>query len=196
MITVLSQTPLATVQDLGRTGALRWGVGTAGAMDPDGAHRRRQSPRRQRAECSRHRDPGLPRSFEARLERDAVIAVTGANGAGTLDGAPILPWFSVTARAGQIIRIAPPPGGIMPGARGYLCISGGIDVPVVLNSRSTQLRGAIGGFEGRALKAGDRLPLGNAAPASVMAGLVPWLIDLPLEVDGLPAGARHPRRRA
>ncbi len=184
MITVLSQTPLATVQDLGRTGALRWGVGTAGAMDPmalaAGNLLVGNAPNAAAIELQ-----VFP--FEVRLERGSVIAVTGANGASTLDGEPLLPWFSVAARAGQIIRIAPPKAGIMPGARAYLCVSGGIDVPVVLNSRSTQLRGAIGGFEGRALKAGDRLPLGEAGPSSAMAGLVPWLLELPLEVDDLPA---------
>ncbi len=184
MITVLSQTPLATVQDLGRTGALRWGVGTAGAMDPMAlaAGNLLVGNARNAASIELQVFP-----FEARLERDAVIAVTGANGASTVDGEPILPWFSVAVRAGQIIRIAPPQGGISPGARSYLCIAGGIDVPVVLNSRSTQLRGAIGGYEGRALKQGDRLPLGDGNALLAPAGLVPWQIDLPLFIDGLPA---------
>ncbi len=75
----------------------------------------------------------------------------------------------------------------MPCARAYLCVSGGIAVAPVLHSRSTQLRGSIGGFEGRALKSGDRLPQGDAASGIAPAGLVPWLMDLPLEIDGLPA---------
>jgi antagonist of KipI len=47
------------------------------------------------------------------------------------------------------------------GARAWLAISGGIDVPPVLGSRSTDLRGNFGGFEGRALRDGDALPLGS-----------------------------------
>ncbi len=184
MITVLSQTPLATVQDLGRAGALRWGVGTAGAMDPMALAA---------ANLLVGNDAGAAGieiqvfPFEARLERDSVLAVTGASCAITLDGEPALPWFSIEARAGQVVRIGPPQAGPMPGARAYLCVCGGIDVAPVLNSRSTQLRGAIGGFEGRSLRSGDRLPLGEAAPSIAPAGLMPWLMDLPLAVDGLPA---------
>ena len=184
MITVLSQTPLATVQDLGRAGALRWGVGTAGAMDPMAfaAGNLLVGNERNAAAIELQVFP-----FEALLERDASIAVTGANCSVTLDGQAVLPWFAVVARAGQSIRIGLPRAGVMAGARAYLCIAGGIDVAPALGSRSTQLRGAIGGFEGRALRAGDRLPLGEGAPAVESLGLVPWMMDRPLMADGLPA---------
>ncbi|TIN47616.1 MAG: allophanate hydrolase, partial [Mesorhizobium sp.] len=49
------------------------------------------------------------------------------------------------------------------GARAYLAVSGGIDVPVVLGSRSTYILGALGGHQGRTLKAGDELPLGEGS---------------------------------
>jgi allophanate hydrolase subunit 2 len=59
------------------------------------------------------------------------------------------------------------------GARAYIAVSGGIDVPIALGSRSTYLLGALGGLEGRALRAGDRLALGTPAGAAVIGRSVP-----------------------
>jgi biotin-dependent carboxylase-like uncharacterized protein len=185
MIEVLSQTSLATVQDLGRRGALQWGVGTAGAMDSmalsignflvgndqDAAAVELQM---------------FP--FECRLGCTSVVAVTGANCPVTLNGAAQLPWVSFSIEQGQVLRIDPPQGTIWRGARAYVCVAGGIDVPIVLNSRSTQLRGAIGGFHGRMLALGDRLPLGTVtAPALADCGIVPPALALERQVDSLPA---------
>jgi biotin-dependent carboxylase-like uncharacterized protein len=76
------------------------------------------------------------------------------------------------------------------GSRAYVCVAGGIDVPVVLGSRSTQLRGAIGGLEGRALQQGDKLSFGDrsdAPRAPLGTGILPPSIALPLTIDGVPA---------
>lgn len=183
MIEILSQSALASVQDLGRFSAFRWGVGTAGAMD------------RLALVCGNillGNDDGAAAieaqvfPFEARFEAGHAFALTGADCAATLDGAPLLPWASGVAKAGQVLRLGLPQPGRWRGARAYLCLRGGIDVPVVLGSRSTQLRGAIGGLEGRMLRQGDRLGVGEAAAAAVVAGVVPPGLALPLEVDGLP----------
>jgi urea carboxylase len=97
-----------------------------------------------------------------RLERDALVAVCGADAPVTLGGEAVPLWESVEASAGTELRIGPSLG---PGFRLYVGIGGGIDVPPLFGSRSTYTMGALGGFEGRALAAGDRLPLGAARNA-------------------------------
>ena len=186
MIEILSRTALASVQDLGRFDAFKWGVGLSGAVDPlaltcgnillgneDGA-----------AAVEMQVFP-----FSVRFETDTLFALTGADCAATLDGTPLLPWSRAEAKAGAVLQLDHARDGRWRGARAYLCVAGGIDVPEVLGSRSTQLRGAIGGFEGRMLREGDRLPLGVRAAATKgrELALVPPGIALPLAVDGLPA---------
>jgi biotin-dependent carboxylase-like uncharacterized protein len=184
MIEILSQSALATVQDLGRIGALRWGVGTAGAMDPLSlaCGNLLLGNEENAAAIEAQVFP-----FEIRLAADCALASTGADCAATLDGSPVLPWSSFPAGAGQVLRLGPPQGGRWRGARAYVCVAGGIDVPVVLNSRSTQLRGALGGHEGRALKPGDTLAVGTAEgrPAPVFAGVTPPALAMPIMVDGV-----------
>jgi biotin-dependent carboxylase-like uncharacterized protein len=186
MIEILTDTALATVQDLGRVGSLGWGVGTAGAMDnlalqvgnillgnPVGA-----------AAIEVQVFP-----FAVRFERTCNIAVTGADCAADHGGSSLPPWWAARASAGSVLRLSPPRGGSWRGSRAYLCVAGGFDVPVVLGSRSTQLRGGFGGHEGRALRRGDRLPLGSPAALLRMQclGAVPPALALPLACDGLPA---------
>ena len=92
-----------------------------------------------------------------RFRADTFIAVTGAEMGATLDGVPLALWQSYAARAGQVLAL----GSATLGARGYVAIAGGIDVPHFLGSRATYTLAHVGGFEGRALKAGDRLPIGS-----------------------------------
>jgi urea carboxylase len=99
-------------------------------------------------------------NFALRLEADATVAVCGAEAPVTLDGEEIPLWESRPVPAGSKLRIGVAPG---PGFRLYVGISGGIDVPPLFGSRATYTMGALGGFEGRALATGDRLPLGEAA---------------------------------
>ena len=187
MIEILSTSALATVQDLGRSGALRWGVGSSGAMDPlalaagnlllgndEGA--------------AAVEVPVFP--FRVRFTADCVFSVTGADCAARLDDAPLLPWWACEARAGQVLQLGvPQQGGPWRASRAYLCLAGGIDVPEVLGSRSTQLRGAFGGLAGRALRQGDtlRAAMPGAGSNATGFGLVPPALALPLQADGLPA---------
>lgn len=86
------------------------------------------------------------------FEHAALVAVCGADL--TPEGDEAIPlWRPVAVGAGAIVRF----GRARSGARAYLAIAGGIDVPVVLGSRSTHLRAGFGGFEGRAIRAGDRI---------------------------------------
>jgi biotin-dependent carboxylase-like uncharacterized protein len=148
MIEVLSSSALATVQDHGREGYLRYGVGTAGAMDrlalavgnlllgnPDDA--------------AAIEIPMFP--FRIRFLEALAFAVTGADCSAFLGEKQVLPWWTMRARKGDVLTIGVPTGG----TRCYLSLAGGVDVPVVLGSRSTQLRGQFGGYEGRQLRKGD-----------------------------------------
>jgi len=81
------------------------------------------------------------------------FVLTGADAGARLDGEPLLPYRPAHARAGSRLHLGSP----RDGARTMLAIAGGIAVPPVLGSRSTDLRSGFGGFHGRALRDGDRL---------------------------------------
>jgi biotin-dependent carboxylase-like uncharacterized protein len=148
MIEILSSAQLATVQDLGRTGYLRYGVGIAGAMDPVALSVGNRLLGNS-ADCAGIEVPVFP--FRLRFGCDLGFALTGADSLAQIDGRGIPPWWSQRGREGQVLTLNPPSSG----ARAYLTLAGGIDVPLVLGSRSTQLRGAFGGYQGRALRKGD-----------------------------------------
>ncbi len=95
---------------------------------------------------------------ELRFHAETSIALTGAAFDATLDGLPLPPFVGRRVRRGSVLRV-----GMGDGARGYLAVAGGIRVPVVLGSMSTDLRTGFGGHEGRALRAGDRLTLGSTS---------------------------------
>jgi biotin-dependent carboxylase-like uncharacterized protein len=91
--------------------------------------------------------------FQLRFLEDIAFALTGADARAQLDGMPIPPWWTTQAKKDQVLTLNAPKYG----ARCYLALAGGIDVPIVLGSRSTQLRGEFGGHCGRPLQQGDRL---------------------------------------
>lgn len=187
MIEILSASALATVQDLGRLGALRWGVGTSGAMDPL-ALTAGNLLLGNEAGAAAIEVPVFP--FQVRFTEDGAFALTGADCAARLDDVPLLPWWVGEARAGQVLTLALPRAGAWRASRAYLCLPGGVDVPAVLGSRSTQLRGDFGGHEGRTLRQGDVLRAGAAEWLGTPVGgfgLVPPALALPLQVDGVPA---------
>jgi len=95
-----------------------------------------------------------------RFYDDAVIAITGADMAPTLDDKPVAMWESVAVMAGQTLALGP----AWSGARAYVAVAGGIDTPPVLGSRSTFHMAGIGGIEGHAIKAGQKVPTGTPAP--------------------------------
>jgi biotin-dependent carboxylase-like uncharacterized protein len=76
-----------------------------------------------------------------------------------LDGEEKPSWAALKVRAGQVLSF----GFLQTGARIYIAIAGGIDVPIALGSRSTYPIGALGGFKGRAIAKDDELPVGSAA---------------------------------
>jgi biotin-dependent carboxylase-like uncharacterized protein len=155
-IKVIAPGLATTVQDLGRPGYYHLGIPLSGAMD------------RYALACANllvGNDEGaacLECVFmgpELEFTRDAVVAVTGADLPPKVDGEERETWTSFPVKAGQKLSFS----FLKAGARAYIAVSGGIDVPVVLGSRSTYALGALGGHEGRALAAGDTLPVGSGA---------------------------------
>jgi len=117
-----------------------------------------------------------------RLHRAATVALCGAMIDAEADGIALPGWRPIALPAGCTLTL----GACRRGARAYLAFDGGIDVPVVLGSRGTDLRGGFGGHEGRSLRAGDILPLG-APIASIAATTAPriasWWIDAGSDLD-------------
>ncbi len=161
MILVIKPGLLATVQDLGRNGHRERGICPGGALDtlaltlanrlagnPDGA-------------------AGLELTMggcELQFETATRIALAGDDFGARLDGVPLWPCWSIAVAPGQTLRLAGTNKlSAKAGLRSWLAVAGGIDVPLVLGSRSTDLKAGFGGHQGRALKKGDRLALG--APA-------------------------------
>ena len=147
--------PLTTVQDLGRVGQLRYGIPPSGPMDRDAfvtANRLVGN-----ADGAAGLECALvgPRFT---VERPCAIAVTGADMAVTVNGEARERWRAIPLGVGDQVRLGPARAGV----RTYIAFSGGIDVPLVLGSRATYVRGRLGGFEGRALKTGDVLALFDA----------------------------------
>jgi biotin-dependent carboxylase-like uncharacterized protein len=157
-IEVTSSGLLTTVQDLGRPGHARYGVSACGAAD-DVALRlgNRLVGNADDAAALEQTLTGGTYRFDAPVR----IALAGADMEASCDGAPLPPWTARSAGPGSVLTCR----AARQGARSYLCAAGGIAVPKVLGSRSTHLRSGLGGLDGRALRRGDRLPLGVATTA-------------------------------
>jgi biotin-dependent carboxylase-like uncharacterized protein len=173
MISILKPALQTTVQDLGRRGYRHLGVGLCGAMDrlslTIGNYLVGNAAEAAGVEFC------MP---PARLRFDAgcAMALTGADCSARLDGAPVPLGRRVLIEAGQILDLEAPSSGF----RAYLCVSGGIDVPLVMGSRSTDLQAAMGGLDGRLIRRGDILRIRAAkVPRESRAGvLLPPLGDV------------------
>jgi antagonist of KipI len=148
MLKIIKSGLQTTVQDLGRYGFQKYGVIASGAMDPY-AHRL--------ANLLVGNDENSATLEIAlvgpviRFETDMFIALCGGDLSPTIDGKEVDLWRPLAVKKGSQLAFGAP----KTGCRCYLAVSGGISVPEVMNSRSTYLRAEIGGFHGRALKAGD-----------------------------------------
>jgi biotin-dependent carboxylase-like uncharacterized protein len=165
-IEVLDGGFLTTVQDLGRYGYQRYGVPVSGAMDLFALRAANLLVGNPQSAAGLEMTLTGPR---LRFLADTVVAVTGADFQPQLDERPVACWRPFVAPEGAVLAFGPPSDGL----RAYLAIAGGIDVPVVLGSRSTFANGKIGGFEGRPLRNGDRLRSSDPAPERVEGRLLP-----------------------
>lgn len=176
-IEVLKPGLSTTVQDLGRPGYYHLGIPISGAMDRAALRA---------ANLLAGNDEGaaaLEAVFlgpELRFTADALVAVTGADLPVKLDGQPQPGWTALRVRAGQVLGF----DFLHQGARAYVAVAGGIDVPPVLGSRSTYVLGALGGLEGRALQAGDTLPVGVPQQPAVEGRTVPEALRQPAAAPG------------
>ena len=157
MIRVEMPGMMTTVQDLGREGFGSIGVSASGAGDPLAL--RIGNRLLGNAEGAAALEFTLV-GGAFRFDIDTWVAITGSNFGATLDAVPVENWTVLRVCKGQVLRMQ----STRSGARCYLCVSGGIDVPLVLGSASTHLLSALGGFNGRALRKGDVLRLGKRRP--------------------------------
>jgi antagonist of KipI len=179
MIKVAKPGLLSTVQDLGRYGFQKYGVIVSGSMDPI-AHRISNwlvgNAENESVLEMTLTGPALE------FKENCLISICGGDLSPSIGGQPVPLWRSVLVKKGSTLKF----GGCKSGARGYLAIAGGIDVPRVMNSRSTYLRAEIGGFDGRSLKEGDTLESGVLQEDSkeMVEYLTPYLEDKPFtEID-------------
>ena len=147
---ILNPGPLTTVQDRGRFGYMAYGIGSSGAMDQAAYETANALVGNRNGEAALEATLLGP---TVQFDGDCVIALTGADMGAQLDGVPLETYCSHSVRAGQTLAMSV----AKTGCRGYLAVSGGVDVPVVMGSRSTNLKCQLGGLEGRALKRGDVL---------------------------------------
>lgn len=165
MIEVIRAGLLTTVQDLGRQGYRQLGVGQGGALDPMALTVGNRLVGNKANTAGLEITVGSVVRFAFRVSTS--IALTGADVSADLDGEPVWHGWRTPVREGQTLTLAAPRFGM----RTYLAVAGGIDVPSVLGSRSTDLNAGFGGLAGRALRVGDRLPLGSATPPNVRQGV-------------------------
>jgi antagonist of KipI len=150
-ITILSPGLFTTIQDAGRMGYQQYGFAPGGALDKRAMTM---------ANLLVGNEPGeavLEMTLlgaEMEFTQDNIIAVTGALCESTRNGEPVPMYTALLMRAGDTLAI----GAVKEGCRIYAAFGGGLNVPTVMGSKSTQIKYGLGGFEGRALKAGDAIP--------------------------------------
>ena len=187
-IKVLNPGLATSVQDLGRPGYYHLGIPVSGGMD------------RFSLRCANmlvgndEGDAVLEAVFmgpELEFTRDTLVAVTGASMTPKVDGEARENWTSFEVKAGQKLSF----DFLTAGARAYIAVSGGIDVPVILGSRSTYTLGALGGFKGRAVAVGDELPQGKPNGRGKAGATVPAELrrmpGRPAELRALPGIYNH-----
>lgn len=161
-ITVLNPGLLTTVQDQGRVGYQQFGVPVSGAMDP--------------------RSAGLANILVGNFEDEAVLectmlgpqlrfdedncfAICGGDLGARLDGQAVETYKAIPAKAGQVLHFTAP----NTGCRAFIAFAGGLDIPLVMGSRSTYMKAGIGGFRGRKLEKND--VIGFRAPKAILPKL-------------------------
>jgi antagonist of KipI len=141
---------LASMQDLGRFGFQKYGVINSGAMDSASLRIANLLVGNEEEEAA----------IEVTLmgtsllfEEDLLISITGGDLSPVIDGEAVPQWRPVYIKKGSVLQFK----ACKSGCRSYVAVSGGFAIPEVMNSKSTYLRGGIGGYEGRALQTGDTL---------------------------------------
>lgn len=164
-VKIVSSGPLSTIQDRGRYGYMQFGLMPAGAMDEWSMRL---------ANLLVGNDPNEAVIESAYLgptlefDCDETVAVTGAKTKVTLNGIDVPMWQSLKVKPGDVLKLAP----VTAGLYNYIAFGRTIDVPVIMGSKSTYLRGKLGGLDGRKLQKDDLIPLGET-PSTALARQVP-----------------------
>lgn len=155
MIKIIKPGLFTTVQDSGRMGLQRYGIPVAGAMDDF-------SFRTANILVGNHENSAaLETTFmgpSIEIEFDGLIAITGANMEPKLNDNKIRMWRSIEVHKGDNLVFS----GASEGLRSYIAFGGGLGVPEILKSRSTYVRGSLGGHNGRKLMEGDEIPVDSS----------------------------------
>lgn len=144
---------LTTIQDLGRYGYQKFGMPVSGAMD---AHSLKLA---NNLVGNPENEAGLEATAigpEIEFDADIHIAICGANFQPLVNGNYVKMYSPISIKSGDVLSFK----GLINGLRTYISFRGGIEVPVVMGSKSTYLRGKIGGLNGRQLKKDDIIKLG------------------------------------
>lgn len=150
---------LTSLQDLGRFGFQKYGVIVSGAMDPVALRLANLLVGNDEGEAALELTLVGPSLL---VEQDTLLAVTGGDMSPKLNGEPMPMWRPVYVKGGSELQF----GACKVGCRSYLAVAGGYNVPEVMGSKSTYLRAAIGGYQGRALAKGDVLGFNPASKLS------------------------------
>ena len=145
-----------TIQDLGRHGYQHYGVSVSGGMDRLALIIANRLIKNSDSAAALEITVVGP---ELLFDHTTAIAITGADLSPAIDGQGVPLWTSVGIQAGSRLTF----GRRRTGARSYLAVAGGFDVPLLWGSRSTHLSTGTGGFEGRALMADDTLRVDHDA---------------------------------
>ena len=154
---ILIESPglFTTVQDTGRFGYQRYGMPVSGAMDPYSL--RLANILVGNLETAAGLEVTL-KGPELRFCGACVIAICGADMQAKINGREIKVYQAIIVKDGDLLSF----GQVSCGCRTYISFAGGVDVPMVMGSRATYTRAAIGGYHGRALKKGDEIPIGES----------------------------------
>jgi antagonist of KipI len=152
-VSVLKAGIFSSVQDLGRTGYRRYGIGAGGSMDR--AAMRLANALLSNRETAAVLEMHFP-AAELRFNRDTAIVGAGADFAPQLDEQPIQNWRVIHVRAGATLKFTSKSHG----HRCYIAVAGGIDGDLWLGSTSTNTLAGLGGISGRALSVGDEIRIG------------------------------------
>jgi antagonist of KipI len=153
---ILKQGMYTTIQDIGRYNHQKSGMSVAGAMDQFSLRVANILVGNIDSQaCLETTLFGLKIKFEG----DALIAVTGGNLMPMINNKSIEMWSGIRVLDGDELSF----GTAKNGCRSYIAIGHGIDVPEVMGSKSTYVKGNVGGFEGRMLRAGDEIKIGSSS---------------------------------
>ena len=147
-ITILNPGMLTSVQDLGRIGYQQYGVSVSGVMDPRSASIANILVDNDEGEAVLECTMMGP---HLRFDAPNIIAITGGDLGATLDGQSIDTYRAVPVNAGQTLRFTM----LRTGCRAFVAFAGGLDIPLVMGSRSTDMKAKIGGYQGRKLQKDD-----------------------------------------